>query len=953
MRTKSIIQHYYSSVELYSIIKYWSCQQKTAQENHYKKPQHKFKIAFSAFFDYNIGHIAGFVQCDPTATSKKVSSKEKIMKKTILFISLSVVHAAFASERLVPNQYPTIQEAIKAADNSDTIIVEAKIYQENIDFIGKAITVRSVNPNSFETVKNTIINGGQGGSCAVFRTGEGSNSVLEGFTLTNGGGTNVDYSYNNGRIAGNAGGGILCLNSSPTIRRCKITGNGLRQSGQPSRSGGGGRGPITTIHCGGGIALIGDCRATIDNCLVANNQANYGPGIMIRSFTPERAASTISNCTVADNSSGLATPSYEIDCWDTRPVIYNTIIWSSNCRNLLITDPSLVTYSCVREAYIFEGDYDEFTEPFDLTGTAGNINQKPLFMLPAINSEEGDYHLLPDSPCISAGDPDFADKDGLDIDGQRRVMGGRIDIGADEFVPEIHVTKPAGGEAWTSGSTNEIRWSGSACGAVDILLSTDTGGNWRTIETNVPDTGSKICVLPENVDSVNCLVLVVPSIPDPNAICTESGLFTIRPYLPGSNVESKWKTLGGDFARTGLSDSNGPESGCIKWQFETTKPVSASVTVGADNIIYVPCEDGKLYAIDPNGLLTWSYDANTPLICSPTIGPDGTLYVGGMNGILYAIDISGSLRWTHSTDGFIYSSPAVSTDGTIYVGSQDGVLYALGRDGSELWRFGTKGPGEVPAGSIFASPAIGTDETVYIAGLYDPNLYAINPADGSLKWACHFESQGWPFASPVIAADGTIYQTLLYDTNLYAIEPQSGGIIWSTDLADPQSGWFDPNYALDYSDPDGWSEPALGPDGTIYVSLDDPYLRAIDLTGKIQWVKRLGDIGGFTLTVGKNGNIYAACDNGNLYVLNHDGEEIARFQSNSWLNFPVIADNLLIVADSKDNSLLISYENNKVYVITPECSEGQQPDLFWPADLNSDGAINVTDMTLLAAYWMN
>ncbi|MGB2865066.1 MAG: PQQ-binding-like beta-propeller repeat protein, partial [Sedimentisphaerales bacterium] len=186
-------------------------------------------------------------------------------------------------------------------------------------------------------------------------------------------------------------------------------------------------------------------------------------------------------------------------------------------------------------------------------------------------------------------------------------------------------------------------------------------------------------------------------------------------------VESKWKSLGGDFARTGLSDSNGPESGCIKWEFETTRAVSSSVTVGADNTVYIPCEDGKLYALDPNGSLIWSYDANSPLISSPTIGPDGTLYVGGMNGKLFAIDINGNLQWTHSTDGFIYSSPAVSTDGNIYVGSQNGVLYALTQDGSELWSFVTKGPGEVLRGSIFASPAIGADETVYIAGLYDPN----------------------------------------------------------------------------------------------------------------------------------------------------------------------------------------------------------------------------------------
>jgi len=274
-------------------------------------------------------------------------------------------------------------------------------------------------------------------------------------------------------------------------------------------------------------------------------------------------------------------------------------------------------------------------------------------------------------------------------------------------------------------------------------------------------------------------------------------------------AESTWKTLGGDFKRTGLSDSNGPELGCVKWQFTTDAPISASITIGNSGRVHIPCEDGKLYTLDPNGSLLWSYDVNSPLLSSPTIGPDGTVYVGSKNGKLYAIDINGNLLWTHTTDGPISSSPAVSEDGNVYVGSQDGKLYALSQEGSELWSFETKGPGTVPSGSIFASPAIAANGTVYIAGLYDPNLYALDPNDGKLKWTCNFESGGWPFASPVVAKDGIIYQTLLYDTNLYAIDPNNGAVVWSTDLADPCTAWFDPNYADEY-DADGCSEPALG-----------------------------------------------------------------------------------------------------------------------------------------------
>lgn len=398
-------------------------------------------------------------------------------------------------------------------------------------------------------------------------------------------------------------------------------------------------------------------------------------------------------------------------------------------------------------------------------------------------------------------------------------------------------------------------------------------------------------------------------------------------------VESTWRSLGGSFQRSGLSENFGPETGCVQWKFETDGAVSASVSVGVGGRIHIPCEDGKLYTLDPNGSLVWSYDANTPLISSPSVGPDGTVYVGGMNGRLYAVDVTGDLLWDYRTAGFIYSSPAVSENGNVYFGSQDGTLNALTQDGTELWSFSTSGPGPVANGSILASLAIGADGTIYLAGLYDPNLYALDPNDGAVKWTCGFESRGWPFASPVVAPNGTIYQCLLHDTHLYAIGPGDGAIIWATDMADPLTGWFDPNYAEDYDPASGWSEPALGPDGTIYVSFDDPYLRAVDPNGSIKWVTKLGAVGGFTLAVGDDGLIYAAGDDGLLRVLTPDGAENARFHTSAWLNFPAVtSDGVVMVADSRDNSMLIEYGNNVVWAITAQCAPDQPLDLDWPAD---------------------
>lgn len=299
------------------------------------------------------------------------------------------------------------------------------------------------------------------------------------------------------------------------------------------------------------------------------------------------------------------------------------------------------------------------------------------------------------------------------------------------------------------------------------------------------------------------------------------------------------------------------------------------------------------------------------------------MYVGGKDGRLFALASDGRALWVYHTGGAIYSSPAVGPDGHIYVGSSDGIIYALGQDGAQLWRFKTKGPGTLATGIVFASPTLGVDGTVYVAGLYDPNLYALRPLDGSVKWVCRFPpeagnpmSGGWPFASPVVGPNGTIYQTLLYDSHLYAIHPETGTILWSVDLDSPTLPGLDKEVKPNGS---GWSEPVVGHDGMIYVSCDDPYLRAVAPNGTIKWVTKLGDVGGFTLTVGSGGLIYAASDDGYIYEVDSMGHLAVRFEFGGWPAFPVIAaDGWLIAADSKDYSSLDPGAKNAVWAISSE-----------------------------------
>jgi len=529
-----------------------------------------------------------------------------------------------------------------------------------------------------------------------------------------------------------------------------------------------------------------------------------------------------------------------------------------------------------------------------------------------------------------------------DIDGQPRVIGSAVDMGADEYGKMIVVTMPVEGEVWATGSKRKIEWTQYGASSVNILLSTDAGENWETIADGITDSNSYLWKLPGGIDSNQCVITVLPGDGDPNVIGVESGLFSIKPYPHRPPVPPGWQHWG-RLPAPDLSDNKGPQLGCVKWVFDTNGPVSSQVAVTRSDYrgyrIYVGCEDGFLYAINDDGGLLWSYDTNTPIVGSPAVGYYGMIYVAGQNGWIYAVDGFGHLRWTQTTDAPIYSTPVVGYSGKIYVSSEDGLIYALDDDGSELWTFETKGPGKLK-GAILATPVIERNGSVYIAGLYDPNLYALDANTGSIKWVCQFASAGDPnnamagqiFAPPAIGRDGTIYQTLINDPNLYAIDPCTGNIIWTTSLR------LDPD-----TNSSGWSSPAVGPDGTIYVSFDDPYLRAVNPDGTIKWITRLGMVGGFTLSVDRNGFIYAASDDSYVCVVNADGEEVSRFKGSGWVSFPAIAE---------DGTLIVSDSNNRVWAIIARGCRGQPPVLHWPADVQPNWAVDFMDFALLAKSWL-
>jgi hypothetical protein len=270
----------------------------------------------------------------------------------------------------------------------------------------------------------------------------------------------------------------------------------------------------------------------------------------------------------------------------------------------------------------------------------------------------------------------------------------------------------------------------------------------------------------------------------------------------------------------------------------------------------------------------------------------------------------------------------------------------LGADGSELWSFAVPGPGKV-GGAVVASPTIGRDGNVYVGGMYNGKLYALDPADGHIVWTCTFDAgaanQNRSIANaPAVGPDGTIYATLLSDTRLYAVNPSDGTIAWTANLAGSAGGYYSTDYPTRYKEVYPWATAAVGPDGTIYVAFDDPYLRAVNPNGTIRWVRRVGMYGGFSVSVGANGKIYAAGDDLGLYVLDAEGAILSRFDGSNWLSWPVIgADETLYVGDFAGT----------LWAIAPQPCDGKPMRLARPADITQDGKVRLEDLAELARAW--
>lgn len=287
----------------------------------------------------------------------------------------------------VPDDEPTIQEAINAAAQSgDEIIVAPDVYPETIDLLGKAVIVRSS-----DGAATTIIDGaGLNNSVVTCENGEGLDTVLEGFTIRGGTGTEDGSSIK--------GGGLLSKYSDPLISHCIFRDNSAEF---------------------GGAVYNHISSPRFRNCSFHDNTADDGAGVYNYSSNP-----IITNSTFTRNIAAAGGGMYNSGA---SPRLINCIIYGNTPNSYQGSGVNIITYS-------------------DIAGGAvgmGNIDADPMF----VDDESGDLRLSPGSPCIDAGDSDSIAVDiWVDLNDEPRgvddpdtentgipVFALTVDIGAYEF----------------------------------------------------------------------------------------------------------------------------------------------------------------------------------------------------------------------------------------------------------------------------------------------------------------------------------------------------------------------------------------------------------------------------------------------------------------------------------------------------------------------------------------
>jgi len=322
------------------------------------------------------------------------------MKKLICAVTVLVFSTAQADTIYVDascpggngselDPYCSIQTAIDNAVDTDEIVVAPGTYLETVNFLGKAITLRSIDGPDVTAISAVD-------SVAVlFDSGETRATVIEGFAINSATSRAMTILSSSPTVShcvfvnNPQQGAISIATGSPLIEWCRMSNNTEPGAGGGLFIGGGSTAEIRYCiisnnfsgNLGGGIKVQNGSDVTILNSMIVNNTAvQIGGGIRNIGSTITLVGCVISfNQSINGNGGGIRNSSGHVE-------LRNCIVWSNSPNQISNVSGATadVAFSCV------DGGF----------AGAGNIELDPLFANVAL----GDFRLQGQSPCIDAGD---------------------------------------------------------------------------------------------------------------------------------------------------------------------------------------------------------------------------------------------------------------------------------------------------------------------------------------------------------------------------------------------------------------------------------------------------------------------------------------------------------------------------------------------------------------------
>lgn len=267
----------------------------------------------------------------------------------------------------------------------------------------------------------TIIDGG--GTVSPFR-----NVALESTVGTVLDGLIVQNGINQNNANGNGNGGAAILASGAQVRNCIFRNNRTR---------GGKNG--AAIHC-----HLGNVR--IENSLFVNNTSSGNGGAV---QVGGGVTATIIHCTFANNTAAGPGGAFGLGNETSNLNVYNTIAYhntgkgtySSYGQNANVDGGGKV----VSRSSAIESVSKKFTDGDDDNHMSLSDEVSPLFENPSsvsgyVDDEKqlaeanvASYRLSDGSPCIDAGDDNYASVSIHDLDMHKRIVGTHADMGAYEY----------------------------------------------------------------------------------------------------------------------------------------------------------------------------------------------------------------------------------------------------------------------------------------------------------------------------------------------------------------------------------------------------------------------------------------------------------------------------------------------------------------------------------------